>query len=613
MAEPEVTVTAADIARLTGYGRAAVSNWRRRHSDFPRPVGGTAASPLFSLVEVERWLQVTGKKAAQASHEEQLWQQIRATTDEVDPAHAIAEFGRALLDPTQADQYASLPEKIDPAAAYEFVIARYLETQSRRVSPTPAETARLMAEIAEVGGTEVFDPACGVGALLMAAVDLGAARVRGQDREADTASIAAARLSLAGSDAEVRAGDSLRADSFPDSRFEVALCDLPFGDTSWPASELSSDLRWVFGLPPRAEPELAWIQHLMWHLAPGGRAVVLVPAAVADRTSGRRIRAALLRTGTLRAVFALPSGAASNSSATPLLWVLRQPVQGEPLPSHVLLADVSDECMSRASQLWRRFLADPDTEPEHGRAIPVVELLDDRVDVNPLRLHGSVRGARTFASVRSDASDLLAEADRAISALSHLMPLPMAGKATTIDELCRSGALTLLRTPARTEVSGGDHPILTVADVTARRKPSGRGPAAPGLTMLEPGDVVVAAGRHSVEPLVVTETGVSAGPRLDVYRPDPNRLSSDFLACVLHAAMLDLAHSASSSARAEVRRFTVASLSLEDQRMVGVGYRRLLAAAAALRRAAATGEHLLAAGLDTLANSMFRDHPKQSM
>ena len=38
----DATVTAADIARLAGVGRAAVSNWRRRHPDFPRPVEANA-------------------------------------------------------------------------------------------------------------------------------------------------------------------------------------------------------------------------------------------------------------------------------------------------------------------------------------------------------------------------------------------------------------------------------------------------------------------------------------------------------------------------------------------------------------------------------------------
>lgn len=59
----QTEVTAADIARLAGVGRAAVSNWRRRHADFPKPVGGTETSPAFALSEVEEWLRDQGKLA----------------------------------------------------------------------------------------------------------------------------------------------------------------------------------------------------------------------------------------------------------------------------------------------------------------------------------------------------------------------------------------------------------------------------------------------------------------------------------------------------------------------------------------------------------------------
>src|SRR5258705_13755104 len=73
-------VTAAEIARLAGVGRAAVSNWRRRYDDFPRPVGGPVTSPTFALPEVEAWLQAN-----------------RKLTDEGTPAR------RAEPDPAAAD------------------------------------------------------------------------------------------------------------------------------------------------------------------------------------------------------------------------------------------------------------------------------------------------------------------------------------------------------------------------------------------------------------------------------------------------------------------------------------------------------------------------------
>lgn len=44
MSQPSAQMTAAEISRIAGVTRATVSNWRRRHDDFPAPSGGTTSS-----------------------------------------------------------------------------------------------------------------------------------------------------------------------------------------------------------------------------------------------------------------------------------------------------------------------------------------------------------------------------------------------------------------------------------------------------------------------------------------------------------------------------------------------------------------------------------------
>src|SRR4051794_39798623 len=87
-------VTAAGIARLAGVGRAAVSNWRRRHADFPKPVGGTETSPSFALAEVEAWLRKQGK-LAEVPLRERVWQQLAGHPG--GPVAALIHAGCALL------------------------------------------------------------------------------------------------------------------------------------------------------------------------------------------------------------------------------------------------------------------------------------------------------------------------------------------------------------------------------------------------------------------------------------------------------------------------------------------------------------------------------------
>ncbi|MER7764148.1 hypothetical protein [Streptomyces sp. NPDC097619] len=56
-------MTLAAVARIARVGRAAVAAWRRRHGDFPAPVGGTAVSPLLDPDHVAAWLLAHGKIA----------------------------------------------------------------------------------------------------------------------------------------------------------------------------------------------------------------------------------------------------------------------------------------------------------------------------------------------------------------------------------------------------------------------------------------------------------------------------------------------------------------------------------------------------------------------
>ncbi|MER7128816.1 HsdM family class I SAM-dependent methyltransferase [Streptosporangium saharense] len=175
----------------------------------------------------------------------------------------------------------------------------------------------------------VLDPACGSGGHLIAALERRpGARVLGQDADPVTARLTTVRLALRDGDADVRPGDSLRADAFTGELVDAVMTNPPFNDRSWGHEELVAHPRWEYGLPPRMESELAWAQHALAHLGPDGVAVLLMPPAVAGRRSGRRIRAPLLRRGVLRAVIGLPVGGVPNVAVALTLWVLRRPSQG---------------------------------------------------------------------------------------------------------------------------------------------------------------------------------------------------------------------------------------------------------------------------------------------
>ena len=614
-----VTVTAADIARLTGYGRAAVSNWRRRYDDFPQPVGGTASSPLFALSDVENWLVEQGKPV-DVSDEERLWQQIRTTADDLQLAAVVAQLGNALAGgaPSTDDALAplhkaarSLAKRLGPADAFEFLVERYVEAHSRRVTSTPREAADLMAELACIDGGSVLDPACGIGALLLAATKYRPARLFAQDSDEAAGTIAGARLALRGIEIDTVTGDSLRDDGFPEERADVVLCDPPFGDRAWGYDELTSDPRWTYGLPPRGESELAWVQHALWHLKPGGRAVILMPMAAADRRSGRRIRSQLLRAGALRAVIELPAGFSSASAAPPHLWVLRRPISDDPLPSRVLMMNVSDlepaEVRSTVAARWKDFNERPEESDDSGvsQAVPLVDLLDDVVDLTSARhVPQPVAGGLDYATARDRFQELLAAVHDAASALVSLTTQADDVPMTTVSELIQSGAVSLKQSPIKMETGSGDLPMLTAKDVMLGRPASDRTLNGPGVVMLRRGDVVVPLTAREIEVLVMNVDGIAAGPQLQVFRPDLARCDPYFLACFLRAA--GLSRTGSTASRTDVRRVAIPRLPVESQRPYGVAFERLQALSSALRDAGEAGENLVGLALEGLGGASLR-------
>ncbi|MEU8799527.1 N-6 DNA methylase [Spirillospora sp. NPDC048819] len=612
----EALVSAADIARLTGFGRAAVSNWRRRHDDFPQPAGGTANSPLFALPDVEKWLADQGKPLT-LTPEERLWQLLRTTADDLQLGEVVGELGRTAYPPqrdTRRGRGGGVPgnlmslareiRKLRSPDTYEYLVRRLVEAHARRIVPTPPDTAWLMACLVQVDGGRVYDPACGIGNLLMAAQKRGAGSLAGQDREPYGTDITRTRLHLHGDgDTRIVHGDSLTADGFDGERFDAALCDPPFGDRAWGYDDLAGDARWVHGLPPRGEPELAWVQHVLWHLRPGGEAAVLMPPAAAGRRSGRRIRAGLLRTGTLRAVLELPTGAAAGSTSAPHLWLLRRPADGDPPPTHVLMLDASSgrtETLIDATARFLRGKGDPGT----GRPVPLIDLLDDTVDVTPSRhlrgsadiragfdkAHARFRGRLTAVNALADELTSFAEA------AEH--------STTTLAELIQNGTIELLNPPLKMELNTGEIPVLTGKDITIGRGPSARTVSAPGLLLLRPGDVAVAQTGRQVQPHVIDAEGIAAGPQVQVLRPDQTRYDPHFLACFLHAA--GQARASSTSSRADVRRTPIPNLPIGAQRSYGAAHNRLMRLSGALRELADAGDDTIALGIEGLGGGGLR-------
>ncbi|MDX3180195.1 N-6 DNA methylase [Streptomyces sp. ME02-7008A-1] len=677
MPQPPAQVTAAEISRIAGVTRATVSNWRRRHDDFPAPSGGTDSSPLYDLVDVQKWLGARGH-ASTADPAEELRTTLRlhpgggGTTGALLPlalatarrtpeelstlaglsdAELVARADRAVADLAElvpgaeavhfaahdVDVLRALLRCVQDDASGEAALAVLAERELEDSAAsgtyrTPVQLADLVARLAPGPYAQVLDPACGSGSLLSAAARRGATVLYGQDSVTVQAQRSAVSLLLAAPEADitVRAGDSLRADAFGGVTVDAVLCNPPYGDRDWGHDELAYDARWAYGVPPRAESELAWVQHALSHLVPGGHAVLLLPPATASRASGRRVRMELVRSGALRAVVALPPGAAAPFHVGLQIWVLRRPEPAGPAHTSVLFVDTSEAAGAGADTAtgtgtrtgstasgtrtgrtplnwtaltetaltqWSAFAKDPDAyadEPGTARAVPVVDLLDDVVDLSPAR---HVRASRTDiapAELAREADEVRRRLVAGAKSLGRVAayddwsaagPAPRVWRTATASDLSRGGALTLLRTAPDSKGSAGAAPVtavLTGMDIARGTAPSGdpSGLRADGAPVIAAGDVLVRAvaggGGAMARVADDADAGALLGHQVHLFRPDPARLDPWFLAGFLGAEEnIASASTGSTVLHVSPGRLRVPLLPLEEQRRYGEAFRRV--------------------------------------
>ncbi|WP_100447767.1 N-6 DNA methylase [Glycomyces xiaoerkulensis] len=426
------TITLTDLARLAEVGRNAVSNWRRREPDFPTPVDESARRPRFDLAQIEHWAAQHGREL-HITTADRIWFSLHGTHPS--PDHALRAVAAA-LDGDGSELAKRLEEataETDPAELFEFFVERARETTGT-ATPGIGALVDIGAVCAPSGpGLAVHDPACGEGDLLTALVRTvpETASVSGRDLSSTQAAICERRLRLRrpGADIAVHIGDSLLS-PLPEERYDLVVCDPPFNIKDWGHERLPTgdDPRLAYGTPPRTEPELAWALHCLSLLAPGGVAVVRMPAMVAHRRSGRRIRSELLRWGALRAVIDHPDSKAH-------IWVLVP--RGE--SSQLLVSTGGD-----FARTWHDFNARPGAaiRTADSVTVPLMRLWDEDVDISP---------AVYLASADTGLDDLSGATERLGRTLAELAaPLPRFGPSrshptpeTSLADLERDGLIEI--------------------------------------------------------------------------------------------------------------------------------------------------------------------------
>ena len=248
--------------------------------------------------------------------------------------------------------------------AYEYLIARFADDAGKKGGEyyTPKEVVRLLVELVDPRcGMTIYDPACGSGGMLLEAIaharkanpeDPRPPVVYGQERNLSTCSICEMNLLLHDIDhASILCGDTLRdplhlKEDGKIQRFDRVLANPPFSLKAWGFEAWNGGDAYgrdLYGCPPQSYGDLAFLQHMITSLAPGGKLGVVLPLGVLFRggTEGR-IRRGMVEDDILEAVIRLAPNLFYGTGIPACLWIINL-AKPEERQGKILFVDGSQE------------------------------------------------------------------------------------------------------------------------------------------------------------------------------------------------------------------------------------------------------------------------------
>ena len=102
------------------------------------------------------------------------------------------------------------------------------------------------------------------------------------------------------------------------------MANPPFNLSNWGADKLREDVRWQYGMPPAGNANFAWLQHMIWHLAPGGRiGMVLANGSLSSQSGGEgEIRKNIIEADLVDCIIAMPPQLFYTTQIPVSLWFL---------------------------------------------------------------------------------------------------------------------------------------------------------------------------------------------------------------------------------------------------------------------------------------------------
>lgn len=229
---------------------------------------------------------------------------------------------------------------------YEYFLGEFALAEGKKGGQyyTPKSIVSLIVNMLQPFKGRVYDPAMGSGGFFVQSEDFiaqhagkstkgggnkasGQISVYGQESNPTTWKLAAMNMAIRGLDFNFGGGpgDTLQNDLHPDLRADYVMANPPFNMKEWWSEKLANDPRWLPGCtPPQGNANFAWLQHMLYHLAPtGSLALLLANGSMSSNTNGEgEIRKRLVEDDFVECMVALPGQLFTNTQIPACIWFL---------------------------------------------------------------------------------------------------------------------------------------------------------------------------------------------------------------------------------------------------------------------------------------------------
>lgn len=219
---------------------------------------------------------------------------------------------------------------------YEYFLGQFASAEGKRGGQfyTPASIVKTLVAVLAPHHGQVYDPCCGSGGMFVQSEKfieahggkLGDVSIYGQEANPTTWRLAAMNLAIRGIDFNFgkEPADTFVRNQHTDLRADFVLANPPFNISDWWHGSLEGDPRWVYGTPPQGNANYAWLQHMLHHLKPTGRAgIVLANGSMSSsQNSEGDIRRAMVEADKVEVMIALPGQLFFNTQIPACLWFL---------------------------------------------------------------------------------------------------------------------------------------------------------------------------------------------------------------------------------------------------------------------------------------------------